>query len=49
MKQGGAKHHGVSGLQVGIANLGSSLAAVKKLVFEQGAIGQQQLAAALAI
>ena len=25
----------VSGLQVGIANLGNSLAAVKKLVFEQ--------------
>src|SRR5690606_41950655 len=35
-------------LQVGIANLGNSLAAVKKLVFDQGAIGQQQLAAALA-
>ncbi|XPE44782.1 pyruvate formate lyase family protein [Shigella flexneri] len=35
-------------MQVGIANLGNSLAAVKKLAFEQGAIGQQQLAAALA-
>ena len=34
--------------QVGIANLGNSLAAVRKLVFDQGAIGQQQLAAALA-
>ena len=33
---------------MGIANLGNSLAAVKKLVFEQGVIGQQQLAAALA-
>ena len=33
---------------MGIANLGNSLAAVKKLVFEQGTIGQQQLAAALA-
>ena len=33
---------------MGIANLGNSLAAVKKLVFEQGAIGQQHLAAALA-
>ena len=48
IKQGGAKYDWVSGLQVGIANLGNSLAAVKKLVFEQGAIGQQQLAAALA-
>jgi formate C-acetyltransferase len=46
--QGGAKYDWVSGLQVGIANLGNSLAAVKKLVFEQGVIGQQQLAAALA-
>ncbi|MDH2911566.1 formate C-acetyltransferase/glycerol dehydratase family glycyl radical enzyme [Kosakonia sp. HypNH10] len=48
IKQGGAKYDWVSGLQVGIANLGNSLAAVKKLVFEQGLIGQQQLAEALA-
>jgi formate C-acetyltransferase len=48
IKQGGAKYDWVSGLQVGIANLGNSLVAVRKLVFEQGAIGQQQLAAALA-
>ncbi|RLM15244.1 glycyl radical enzyme [Gibbsiella quercinecans] len=48
IKQGGAKYDWVSGLQVGIANLGNSLAAVKKLVFEQGVIGQQQLAQALA-
>lgn len=47
VKQGGAKYDWVSGLQVGIANLGNSLAAVRKLVFEQGVIGQQQLAAAL--
>lgn len=47
IKQGGAKYDWVSGLQVGIANLGNSLAAVRKLVFEQGLIGQQQLAAAL--
>ncbi|XPE46720.1 hypothetical protein ACNKHO_05065 [Shigella flexneri] len=33
----------MSGLQVGIANLGNSLAAVKKLVFDQGMIGQQAL------
>ncbi|QNQ19711.1 formate C-acetyltransferase/glycerol dehydratase family glycyl radical enzyme [Kosakonia sp. SMBL-WEM22] len=48
IKQGGAKYDWVSGLQVGIANLGNSLAAVKKLVFEQSLIGQQQLAEALA-
>ncbi|KAA9000673.1 formate C-acetyltransferase/glycerol dehydratase family glycyl radical enzyme [Affinibrenneria salicis] len=48
IKQGGAKYDWVSGLQVGIANLGNSLAAVKKLVFGQGVIGQQQLAQALA-
>lgn len=48
IKQGGAKYDWVSGLQVGIANLGNSLAAVRTLVFEQGLIGQQQLAAALA-
>ena len=44
IKQGGAKYDWVSGLQVGIANLGNSLAAVKKLVFDQGLIGQQELA-----
>lgn len=33
---------------MGIANLGNSLAAVRKLVFEQQLIGQQQLATALA-
>ncbi|WP_061795114.1 formate C-acetyltransferase/glycerol dehydratase family glycyl radical enzyme [Serratia ficaria] len=48
IKQGGAKYDWVSGLQVGIANLGNGLAAVRRLVFEQGVIGQQQLAAALA-
>ena len=48
IKQGGAKYDWVSGLQVGIANLGNSLAAVKKLVFDQGVIGQQELAKALA-
>lgn len=48
IKQGGAKYDWVSGLQVGIANMGNSLAAVRKLVFEQGVIGQQQLAEVLA-
>lgn len=36
IKQGGAKYDWVSGLQVGIANTGNSLAAVRKLVFDQG-------------
>ncbi|MGE4754219.1 formate C-acetyltransferase/glycerol dehydratase family glycyl radical enzyme [Yersinia enterocolitica] len=48
IKQGGARYDWVSGLQVGIANLGNSLAAVRKLVFEQQLISQQQLATALA-
>ncbi|MDH2999731.1 glycyl radical enzyme [Chelonobacter oris] len=48
LKEGGAKYDWVSGLQVGIANTGNSLMAVKKLVFEQGMIGQQELANALA-
>ncbi len=47
IKQGGAKYDWVSGLQVGIANLGNSLAAVKTLIFEQGLVRQQELAQAL--
>lgn len=47
-KEGGAKYDWVSGLQVGIANLGNSLAAIKHLVFEQTQITQPELAAALA-
>jgi formate C-acetyltransferase len=47
IKEGGAVYDWVSGLQVGIANLGNSLAAVKKWVFDQQTIGQQQLADAL--
>ncbi|ELY5945961.1 formate C-acetyltransferase/glycerol dehydratase family glycyl radical enzyme [Cronobacter sakazakii] len=47
IKQGGAKYDWVSGLQVGIANLGNSLAAVRRLVFEQGVVTQPQLAQAL--
>jgi len=35
IKEGGAKYDFISGLQVGIANLGNSLAAIKKLVFEE--------------
>ncbi|WP_260391643.1 formate C-acetyltransferase/glycerol dehydratase family glycyl radical enzyme, partial [Aeromonas enteropelogenes] len=47
IKEGGAVYDWVSGLQVGIANLGNSLAALKKLVFEQGMVDQRELAEAL--
>ena len=43
VKEGGAKYDFVSGLQVGIANLGNSLAAIKKLVFEEERISKSQL------
>ncbi len=43
IKEGGSKYDFVSGLQVGIANLGNSLAAIKKLVFEEKKISKQQL------
>jgi formate C-acetyltransferase len=48
IKEGGAAYDWVSGLQVGIANLGNGLAAVRELVFEQGKIRQTDLANALA-
>jgi formate C-acetyltransferase len=35
IKEGGSKYDFISGLQVGIANLGNSLAAIKKLVYEE--------------
>ncbi len=41
--EGGSKYDFVSGLQVGIANLADSLAAVKKLVFEEKRISPEQL------
>jgi formate C-acetyltransferase len=47
-KEGGAKYDWVSGLQVGIANLGNSLALLKTMVFDEPQIGQAQLAKALA-
>jgi pyruvate formate-lyase/glycerol dehydratase family glycyl radical enzyme len=47
LKEGGAKYDFISGLQVGIANLGNSLAAIKKLVFEEKKIGKAELMAAL--
>ncbi len=47
IKEGGAVYDYVSGLQVGIANLGNSLAAVKKFVFEERSITPRQLLDAL--
>ena len=43
IKEGGSKYDFISGLQVGIANLGNSLAAIKKLVFEEKRITKEQL------
>ena len=47
IKEGGSKYDFISGLQVGIANLGNSLAAIKKLVFEDQKISKDQLLKAL--
>lgn len=47
LKEGGAIYDWVSGLQVGIANLGNSLAAIKKLVFEERSIAPKELMDAL--
>lgn len=47
IKEGGAIYDFISGLQVGIANMADSLAAIKKLVFEQKKITTQQLWEAL--
>lgn len=43
IKEGGAVYDFISGLQVGIANMADCLAAIKKLVFEEKKITQQQL------
>ncbi len=43
LKEGGAVYDFISGLQVGIANLADSLAAVKKLVFEEKKLTPAQL------
>ncbi len=48
IKEGGAVYDYVSGLQVGIANLGNSLAAVKKFVFEERSVTPKELHDALA-
>jgi len=47
IKEGGAIYDFVSGLQVGIANLADSLAAIKKLVFEEKKISPVELWTAL--
>lgn len=43
IKEGGAIYDFISGLQVGIANMADSLAAIKKLVFEEKKITQEEL------
>jgi pyruvate formate-lyase/glycerol dehydratase family glycyl radical enzyme len=43
IKEGGSVYDFISGLQVGIANLGNSMAAIKKLVFEDGIIPKEVL------
>jgi pyruvate formate-lyase/glycerol dehydratase family glycyl radical enzyme len=43
IKEGGSVYDFISGLQVGIANLGNSLAAIKKLVFEDKRISRESL------
>jgi pyruvate formate-lyase/glycerol dehydratase family glycyl radical enzyme len=43
IKEGGSKYDFISGLQVGIANLGNSLAAIKKLIFEEKRISKEEL------
>lgn len=47
IKEGGSKYDFISGLQIGIANLGNSLAAIKKLVFEENRISSEELMTAL--
>lgn len=43
IKEGGAVYDFISGLQVGIADMADSLAAIKKLVYEEKKITRQQL------
>lgn len=47
IKEGGAVYDFISGLQIGIANMADSLAAIKKLVFEEKRISQSELMQAL--
>ena len=48
IKEGGAVYDFISGLQVGIANMADSLAAIKKLVYEEKKISRDELMNALA-
>ncbi|HUX39925.1 MAG TPA: glycyl radical protein [Rectinemataceae bacterium] len=48
LKEGGAVYDWISGLQVGIANMGNALAAIKKLVYEDGLVSKDDLLAGLA-
>ena len=43
IKEGGAVYDFISGLQVGIANMANSLAAIKKLVYDEKKITKEQL------
>lgn len=47
LKEGGAVYDFISGLQVGIANLADSLAAIKKLVYEEQKVTREELWEAL--
>lgn len=47
VKEGGAVYDMVSGLQVGIANVADSFAAIKKLIFEEKKIKPEELVEAL--
>ena len=47
IKEGGAVYDYISGLQVGIANLGNSMLALKELVFDKKQISQEDLKYAL--
>ena len=47
IKEGGAIYDFISGLQVGVANMADSLAAIKKLVFEEKKLTKEQLWSAI--
>lgn len=47
VKEGGAVYDWISGLQVGIANMGNALAAIKRLVYEDKSVTKEELRAAL--
>ena len=47
IKEGGAVYDYISGLQVGIANMADSLAAIRKLVYEEGRLTREQLWSAI--